>query len=66
MTGMPGPYEAAARVTGGIDPATGNPVKGNAMVNGKSLLPITSSGGSYDAANLPPGLKDTYSWVNFL
>ncbi len=61
MTGMPGPDMAAAGVTGGFDPATGKPVQGNAVVNGKSLSPITNSGGSYDAANLPPGLKNTYS-----
>lgn len=57
MTGMPGPDMAAAGVTGGIDPATGMPVRGNAVVNGRTLSPITNSGGSYDSATLPPGLK---------
>ena len=57
MTGMPGPDMAAAGVTGGIDPATGEKVSGNAVINGKTLSPIVSSGGSYDAATLPLGLK---------
>lgn len=57
MTGMPGPDMAAAGVTGGFDPATGERIKGNAVVNGRTLSPITASGGSYDSATLPPGLK---------
>ena len=39
MTGMPGPDMAAAGVTGGFDPATGERIKGNAVVNGRTLSP---------------------------
>ena len=49
MTGMPGPDEAAAGVTGGVDPSTGKSIAGNAVVNGKTLSPYSSTieGGSF-------------------
>ena len=49
MTGMPGPDMAAANTTGGTDPATGEKVSGNAVVNGKTLSPYSSTieGGSF-------------------